>query len=613
MSDGIPPVAAAAAVAIAIDVDDTSSPTEPTKRKNFRNPNARRKKGKLQRKRKKSSYDYNAATDALGMDSSAKFMQVYSATSNPTANTTGPQPRSPPKAEVKRQLKREKDSLRKAEATIDLLKDVVSSKKEDVSSHRKLVKTQQKKLDSDSKKINKLEKGVDELERCKDQQVKKIDSLKKANRDLSDQLKSEKEASRLTIMKLMDVAEGLMEESREIMQEMKAKEKELDQQKIREKEQRSAALRKERQVSARQMKKGKFIFKPDLLSILVSLYILIHPCFCYILVSKQEASKIEKVTSEHEATMRLQEQRQNQLREQLKSARDKVTEERMKWQQKQDKMREELDASSDRRYVETRKRLYAVRKQVIKAQSKEAEMKNYLDGLNEKNIYLADSLTSALKAKRDTKKSTAKAKKLADERLKKWHEERNARRLAHDKLIDQEKQTKTTIAVMERYKTLAESNTQREMKKEWEDVAASKRRGGSRRWPVWVVQLICELLVNGTPPVTVRDNIETLYWTLYNKAPQELPSISFIRDCRTKVEVIGETITSIKLARAPTWDQLWTDATTRRQIPFTALIIGMLGDDAKIDPVVVSSCIFTEDERSETQAEGIVSKVSTKV
>ena len=199
-------------------------------------------------------------------------------------------------------------------------------------------------------------------------------------------------------------------------------------------------------------------------------------------------------------------------------------------------------------------------------------------------------------------------RKLTDERLKKWQKEHNARRLAHDKLIDQEKQNKTTIAVMERYKTLAESNTQREMKKEWKDVAASKRRGGSRRWPVGVVQLICELLVNGTPPVTVRDNIETLYWTLYKKAPQELPSISFVRDCRTKVEVIGETITSIKLAPAPTWDQLWTDATTRRQIPFTALIIGMLGDDAKIYPVVVSSCIFTEDERSETQAEGVISR-----
>ena len=36
----------------------------------------------------------------------------------------------------------------------------------------------------------------------------------------------------------------------------------------------------------------------------------------------------------------------------------------------------------------------------------------------------------------------------------------------------------------------------------------------------------------------------------------------------------------------------------------------MLGDEEDIDPVVVSSCIFMDDERSETQADGIVNKVS---
>ena len=80
-----------------------------------------------------------------------------------------------------------------------------------------------------------------------------------------------------------------------------------------------------------------------------------------------------------------------------------------------------------------------------------------------------------------------------------------------------------------------------------------------------------------------------------------------------KVEVIGETLAALRLARAESWDQLWTDATTRRQIPFTALIIGMLGEDNHVDPIVVSSCIFLEDERSETQAAGIVSKVRNQM
>ena len=150
------------------------------------------------------------------------------------------------------------------------------------------------------------------------------------------------------------------------------------------------------------------------------------------------------------------------------------------------------------------------------------------------------------------------------------------------------------------------------MQKEWSSEAAARQRGGSRRWPVWVVQLICELLVNGTPPASIPGNIQIMYETLFGEPTNDLPSVSFVRSCRTVVEVMGETITALKLARAPNWKQLWTDATTRRQIPFTALIIGLLGDDDKIDPVVVSSCIFMENEKSETGAAGIVTKVSTQ-
>ena len=135
------------------------------------------------------------------------------------------------------------------------------------------------------------------------------------------------------------------------------------------------------------------------------------------------------------------------------------------------------------------------------------------------------------------------------------------------------------------------------MKKEWSK--AKESRGGSCKWPVWVVQLICELLVNGTPPSAIPGNIQIMYETLHGEETEDLPSVSFVRSCRVVVEVIGETVTAIKLAKANTWRQLWTDATTRRQIPFTAVIIGLLGDDDKIDPVVVSSCIFMEDENQQ--------------
>ena len=128
----------------------------------------------------------------------------------------------------------------------------------------------------------------------------------------------------------------------------------------------------------------------------------------------------------------------------------------------------------------------------------------------------------------------------------------------------------------------------RRIKKDWVNVYADGHRtqGGSRHWPPWVVQMICELLINGTAPMAVPSTIQSIYEMLYNKSPEELPSVNFVRECRVVVEIIGETLVAIKLGRADFWDQLWTDSTTRWQIPFTALIIGILAETRQNKDVV---------------------------
>ena len=93
--------------------------------------------------------------------------------------------------------------------------------------------------------------------------------------------------------------------------------------------------------------------------------------------------------------------------------------------------------------------------------------------------------------------------------------------------------------------------------------------------------------------------------------PNKLPSITFVQRCRVVVKVIGETIAATKLADAPSWNQLWTNRTSRQQIPFSALVIGLIGEDDDINPVVVLSCIFMEDEQSETQTDGIMNRVNS--
>jgi hypothetical protein len=140
-----------------------------------------------------------------------------------------------------------------------------------------------------------------------------------------------------------------------------------------------------------------------------------------------------------------------------------------------------------------------------------------------------------------------------------------------------------------------------------------KRVGRGGKWQPWVIQYICELLVIGTPPASIPSIISSSYQTYYGKEPEDIPQISFVRQCRVIVQVIGETIAAIKLASAEKWDQLWTDATTRRQCPFQALIIGLMDTEKNLDPVIVSSCIFLEDESAETTVESILTKVSGSV
>jgi len=76
------------------------------------------------------------------------------------------------------------------------------------------------------------------------------------------------------------------------------------------------------------------------------------------------------------------------------------------------------------------------------------------------------------------------------------------------------------------------------------------------------------------------------------------------------VQIISETIMAMKLAACFHWAEIFFDVTTRRQVPFLAVVISLMGDDNEtIDPVIVLSCVILEDETSETQVDGIVTKV----
>ena len=125
-----------------------------------------------------------------------------------------------------------------------------------------------------------------------------------------------------------------------------------------------------------------------------------------------------------------------------------------------------------------------------------------------------------------------------------------------------------------------------------------------------MVLLVYELLIIGIPPTAIPSSIYTMYETLTGVEPTEVPSVSFIRRCRTAVQVVGETIAACKLEDADSWRQIFTDSASRGQCAFQALVVGLMDEDGLLDPVIVSYCIFLENETSQTKFDTIVYKVS---
>ena len=76
-----------------------------------------------------------------------------------------------------------------------------------------------------------------------------------------------------------------------------------------------------------------------------------------------------------------------------------------------------------------------------------------------------------------------------------------------------------------------------------------------------------------------------------------LPSERFVRSCRTNLRILGETLTSYRLAKANEWDQLFTDGTSRRQVAIQNLLI-TIKEDNEFKDLIVSSAIIIEGESS---------------
>jgi len=85
--------------------------------------------------------------------------------------------------------------------------------------------------------------------------------------------------------------------------------------------------------------------------------------------------------------------------------------------------------------------------------------------------------------------------------------------------------------------------------------------------------------------------------------------VSFVREQRIPMQVANLILSAYQLGKAKWWKQIYTDGTSRRQTSFQNLIIEVEYDDGSTEVVIVSSCIFTQNETSEVVMEAIIEQV----
>ena len=132
-----------------------------------------------------------------------------------------------------------------------------------------------------------------------------------------------------------------------------------------------------------------------------------------------------------------------------------------------------------------------------------------------------------------------------------------------------------------------------------------------------------EALINGTPSSAIIANIQLhidTFAPFINKV--ELPSLWTICRARTDVLVISQTLSAYRLAKVDKWGKLLTDATSRMEVTFQNLLHEHFKVTHQpfhystffyiIRPLLLSSCIFLEDERSKTVCKSIVDTIREK-
>ena len=80
--------------------------------------------------------------------------------------------------------------------------------------------------------------------------------------------------------------------------------------------------------------------------------------------------------------------------------------------------------------------------------------------------------------------------------------------------------------------------------------------GGQSHWPLHICMLVCELLCNGVPPTCLRETLQTTSAYFIGSVVTELPSVRYVRECCTVLQILNDLLGAYKLGMDATWKQL---------------------------------------------------------
>jgi hypothetical protein len=273
------------------------------------------------------------------------------------------------------------------------------------------------------------------------------------------------------------------------------------------------------------------------------------------LVRKERAihvRQLEKRDQEYEASINLikvaHDKKISRIKKQLDDTSKKLSEQSEQWRKRLD----ELDRSSTSRIVdEKHRRRNLIQVHIDKALTKEEQLKEYITLLEQINDNVSGEVAAARQQERQARKRLKNSTDLADKRLDKLLSANEKIGILKDELTMVLKSNASQQIVLDEYKVMVERFKSRKRNLQYEKRVG--RGGCCKVWPLWVTEVICDLLVHGTPPSAIPSNIATLYVALTDKEPTELPSVNYVRQCRVLIQIVGETITAMKLAACPTW------------------------------------------------------------